>query len=163
MGFFSGLFGGGGGGGAVTQAVSVGKRSPQIVFLVRDQAFEIAVSGLLPLTYHYLFFEGNLASNTQYKPLGGKLGDPLISDRNGQLNYTFYYSSNVPEYTTELTEYYSFINLIAGKKEIVVANINTTTLPTNYESLAFSYAKSFINIEAYRPTQEEFETGFGEK
>lgn len=164
MGFFSGLFGGGGGGGGgSTAAATTVKRTPQIVFLVRDQSFEITVNGLLPLTYHYLFFEGNIATSNQYKPQGGKLGDPLISDRNGQLKFTFYYSSNVPEYTTELTEYYSFINLLAGKKELVVANINQSTLPTDFETTSFSYAKSYITIEAYRPTQAEFETGFGEK
>lgn len=162
MRFFSGLniFGsgyGGGGGGSIT------KRDPQIVFLVRDQSFEITVSGLLPLTYHYLFFEGKLATSTQFKPQGGKLGGPLVSDKNGQLQFTFYYSSNVPGYTTELAQYYSLINLLAGKKELVVANINQSTLPENYESLAFSYAKNFITIEAYRPTQAEFESGFGEQ
>lgn len=138
-------------------------RTPQIVFLVRDQAFDITVNGLLPTTYHYMFFEGNKVAATSYKPLGGKLGDPLISDENGKLQFTFYYSSNVPEYTTELTEYYNFVNSVAGKKELVVANITDNTLPTNYDSVAFSYAKSYITIEAYRPTEAEFQAGFGEK
>lgn len=136
---------------------------PQIVFLVRDQSFDINVNGLLPLTYHYLYFEGNKAASNLYKPAGGKIGDPLISDANGKLTFTFYYSSNVPGYTTELTEYYSFIGSVAGKKELVIANINNTTLPSTYETTAFSYAKTSITIEAYRPTETEFLAGFGEK
>lgn len=137
--------------------------TPQIIFLVRDQAFDITVNGLLPLTYHYLYFEGNPVSNTQFKPDGGKLGNPLISDADGKLHFTFYYSTNLPEYTTELTEYYSFINALAGKKELVVANIVTNTLPADIAAVSFSYAKSYISIEAYRPTEAEFQAGFGEK
>lgn len=137
-------------------------RNPQIVFLVRDQSFDITVNGLLPLTYHYLYFEGNAVAATQYKPQSGSLGSPLISDANGQLRFTFFYSSNLPEYTTELTEYYSFVSALAGKKELVVANLNQGTVPDNLETVAFSYARSYITIEAYRPTDAEFQAGFGE-
>jgi hypothetical protein len=138
-------------------------RTPQIVFLVRDQSFEVTVNGLLPLTYHFLYFEGNKVATSLYKPATGKLGDPLISDANGQLRFVFYYVSSAPEYTTELTEYYNFVGAIAGKKELVVANINQDTLPADYTTSAFSYAKNYINIEAYRPTEAEFQQGFGEK
>jgi len=137
--------------------------TPQIVFLVRDQSFQVSVSGLLPLTYHYLYFEGKKVEATGFKPSAGKLGDPLITDENGQLNFTYYYSSNLPEYTTELTEYYNFISTIAGKKELVVANIVGDTLPVDYAAQAFSYASKYIIIEAYSPTQDEFQAGFGEK
>ncbi len=138
-------------------------RKPQIVFVVRDQAFNISVSGLLPLTYHYLYFENKLVSNTQFKPIGGKLGDPLISDSNGKLELVYYYTSNLPNLTTELSEYYSLINSLAGKKQLVIANINQAVLATSYVTDAFSYAVDYINIEAYRPTEEEFQAGFGEK
>lgn len=138
-------------------------RNPQIVFLVRDQAFDITVNGLLPLTYHYLYFEGNQVAATQYKPQSGSVGSPLISDANGQLRFTYFYSSNLPEYTTELTEYYSFISSLAGKKQLVVANINQARLPDNLSAVAFSYATNYITIEAYRPTDAEFQAGFGDQ
>ena len=138
-------------------------RKPQIVLVVRDQAYNISVSGLLPLTYHYLYFENKLVSNTQFKPIGGKLGDPLISDSNGKLELVYYYTSNLPNLTTELSEYYSLINSLAGKKQLVIANINQAVLATSYVTDAFSYAIDYINIEAYRPTEEEFQAGFGEK
>ena len=138
-------------------------RTPQIIFLVRDQSFEITVNGLLPLTYHYLYFEGKQVSSEHFKPVGGKLGDPLISDANGQLNFVYYYTSNLPQSTTELSEYYNFINSLAGKKQLVVANINMATLPDTYQTTSFSYATSYITIEAYRPTETEFQAGFGEK
>lgn len=138
-------------------------RKPQIVFVVRDQAFNINVSGLLPLTYHYLYFENKAVPSTQFKLIGGKLGDPLISDANGKLSLVYYYTSNLPDLTTELSEYYSLINSLAGKKQLVVANLNQAELASSYETDAFSYATSYINIEAYRPTEEEFQAGFGEK
>lgn len=138
-------------------------RTPQIIFLVRDQSFNITVNGLLPLTYHFLYFENKLVPSTQFKPIGGKLGAPLISDANGRLEFVYYYTSNLPASTTELTEYYNFINSLAGKKQLVVANINQSELPTNYETTAFSYAANYITIEAYRPTEQEFQAGFGEK
>jgi len=138
-------------------------RKPQIVFVVRDQAFNINIDGLLPLTYHYLYFENKQVSNTQFKPIGGKLGDPLISDNNGKLELVYYYTSNLPELVTELAEYYSVVNSLAGKKELVIVNLNQTELANSYQTDAFSYAASYINIEAYRPTEEEFQAGFGEK
>ena len=138
-------------------------RKPQIVFVVRDQAFNINIDGLLPLTYHYLYFENKQVSNTQFKPIGGKLGDPLISDNNGKLELVYYYTSNLPELVTELAEYYSVVNSLAGKKELIVANLNQVELANSYQTDAFSYAASYINIEAYRPTEEEFQAGFGEK
>lgn len=138
-------------------------RTPQIVFLVRDQAFDVTVNGLLPLTYHYLYFEGNQVPSTQYKLAGKTLGSPLISDASGQLHFTYYYTSNLPEYTTELTEYYAFISSLAGKKELAVANINQPVLPDNLSAVAFSYAKSYITIEAYRPSDAEFQAGFGDQ
>jgi len=138
-------------------------RIPQIVFVVRDQAFNVTVNGLLPLTYHYLYFENKLVSNTQFKPIGGRLGDPLISDASGKLEIVYYYTSNLPDLTTELSEYYSLINSLAGKKQLIVANINQAQLANSYQTDAFSHAVSYINIEAYRPTEEEFQAGFGEK
>lgn len=136
-------------------------RTPKIIFLARDQVFDITVNGLLPLTYHYLYFEGKQVSSTNRKPYGGKLGDQLVSDQNGQLRFSFYYSSQLPESTTELSEYYSLINSLAGKKQVVIANINSDTLSDNYETLAFSYATSSITIEAYKPSETEFAAGFG--
>ncbi len=138
-------------------------RKPQIIFVVRDQAFNITANGLLPLTYHYLYFENKQVPSTQFKPIGGKLGDPLISDANGKLELVYYYASNLPELVTELAEYYSVINSLAGKKELVIVNLNQTELANSYQTDAFSYAASYINIEAYRPTEEEFQAGFGEK
>jgi hypothetical protein len=138
-------------------------RSPQITFLVRDQAFNMTVNGLLPMTYHYLYFEGNQVASSQYKPLGGKIGDPLISDQNGQLSFTYYYASNLPNVTTEFSEYYKFINALAGTKRIVVANLNQASLPEDYTVQAFSYAAGSIKIEAYQPTEAEFQAGFGDK
>lgn len=144
-------------------APSIGRRNPRIVYLAREQAFNITVNGLLPLTYHYLFYEGDKVDTDLYKPLGGKLADPLISDRDGKLSFVYYFTSNLPEYTTELTEYYTFINNLAGRKELVIANITDETLPSNYQTTAFSYAVTYITIEAFRPTQQEFEAGYGER
>jgi hypothetical protein len=138
-------------------------RIPQIVFVVRDQAFNVTVNGLLPLTYHYLYFENKQVPNTQVRLIGGKLGEPLISDANGQIELVYYYTSNLPDLTTQLSEYYSLVNSLAGKKQLVIANINQPELANSYETDAFSYAVSYINIEAYRPTEEEFQAGFGEK
>lgn len=138
-------------------------RTPQIVFLLRDQSFNVTATGLLPLTYHFLYYEGKRCSDTQFKPLGGKLGDPLISDENGQINFVFYVNTNLPQSTTALTEYYSFINALVGKKQLVLVNINQPTLPADFKTQAFSYTEQYINIEAYRPTEQEFQAGFGEK
>jgi hypothetical protein len=136
-------------------------RKPKIIFLARDQEFDITVNGLLPLTYHYLYFEGKRVAVGDQKPYGGKSGQQLISDANGQLRFFFKYSSQLPSTTTELTEYYNLINSLAGKKQLVVANISADPLPEDYATTAFSYAASYITIEAYKPTEEEFTAGFG--
>lgn len=136
-------------------------RKPKIIFIARDQEFDITVNGLLPLTYHYLYREGKQVQAADQKPYGGKSGQQLISDANGQLRFYMKYSSQLPETTTELSEYYRLIDALAGKKQIVVANINATDLPEDYQTQAFSYAQSYITIEAYKPTEAEFDAGFG--
>ena len=138
-------------------------RNAQIVFLLREQSFNITVTGLLPLTYHYVYYEGKQAPGTQYKPIDGKLGDSLISDENGQLKFVFYVNTNLPSATTTLAEYYSLINALVGKKQLVITNIKQTTLPDDYKTQAFSYAEQYITIDAYKPTDQEFYEGFGEK
>ena len=137
--------------------------TPLIVFLVRDQSFDIKLTGLLPSTYHYLYYEGKRVDTNSFKPLGGKLGDPLISDENGQISLTLYVNTNLPEAVSALADYYKIIDSVVGKKQVVVMNINQTDLPTDYKTTAFSYAESYITIEAFRPTQEQFNAGFGEQ
>lgn len=138
-------------------------RNPQIVFLLREQSFNVTVTGLLPLTYHYVYYEGKLTSSAQYKPINGKLGEPLISNENGRLEFVFYVNTNLPSATTTLAEYYSLINALVGKKQLVITNISQPILPDDYKTQAFSYAEQYITIDAYRPTDQEFYEGFGER
>lgn len=136
----------------------------QILFVSRDQSFDINVTGLLPATYHYAYFEGRKVAANQIRPLSGKLGDPLITDANGTLNFVYYYSTGLSDApVTSLDAFYAATNSLAGSKEFVVANINTTTLPDNYIDTCTSHSKSIIQVSIYNPTAAEFEKGFGDK
>lgn len=134
----------------------------EIIFAVRDQSFDITVTGLLPTTYHYFYFEGK-RDTTNVKQYGKKIGETLISDANGQITFTYYYKSGLPEYASTLQEYYAITNNIAGRKEVVVSNINLADLPSDFADSSTSFAKSFIEISIYQPTEKDFEYGFSER
>lgn len=135
--------------------------SREIIFVVRDQSFNIKVNGLLPLTYHHFYFEGR--KNTNVKPAGGIVGDPLRSDENGQVEFTFYYKSGLATSASSLEQFYQLTNNIAGTKEIVVSTINADTLPDDYATSSTSYSVNTIDINLYQPTDKDFQYGFGER
>ena len=135
--------------------------SREIIFVVRDQSFDITVNGLLPLTYHHFYFEGR--KNTNVKPRGGIVGDPLLSNENGQVTFTFYYKSGLATSASSLEQFYQLTNNIAGTKEIVISTINADVLPDNYDTASTSYAKNTIDINIYEPTDKDFQYGFGER
>lgn len=133
----------------------------EIIFVARDQKFDISVSGLLPTTYHWFYFEGR--KNTNIKPNGGALGDPIRTDVNGQASFAFYYKSGLADSASTLEQFYQLTNGIAGTKEIVVTTVNADVLPPDYESSSPSYTKNNIIIDIYQPTAKDFEYGFTER
>jgi hypothetical protein len=130
----------------------------QIVFLTRDQSFEINVSGLLPLSYHYFYRERGLVDSSLLKPVGGKLGDPLITDDNGTLTFTYYYDSGITtDVPSEVEEANRQAASVATVKELVLTNINADTLPANFESASLSYWIGHIEVQVKMPADNEFE------
>lgn len=138
-------------------------KTPQIFFVSKSQSFDITVTGLLPVTFHRFYYEGRRVKAASVKPLGGNLGDPLKSDANGTLTFTYYLETGLQDLVTSLDAFYAATNSLVGKKEIVVCNLNVDTLPDNYADVSTSHSKSFIQVSVYNPTEKEFTEGFGTK
>lgn len=111
-----------------------------VTFLAREQKFRISLSGLQPLTQHYVYFERVLLAANKTKPDGGKLGAKLITSASGKLDFDFYYAANLPTAASELTSAQKSAQLVAGVKEIVLSNelFASKKLPATYLSTGLS-------------------------
>jgi hypothetical protein len=54
-----------------------------------SQTFQFIVNGLRPSTRFYFFFDGK-DNSSKCKPIGGKIGDPIKSDKYGIANFQFF-------------------------------------------------------------------------
>jgi len=119
----------------------MGQRKLQ--FKERDLIF--GFYGLRPHTTHYFYFD-KVKVTGMVKQFGKKLGQPLISDENGNLEVVFYLSSGI------LSNSYESIaakasNLEAGQKEIVITTIDQTTLPNNYYNSSTSFSAFILGLD----------------
>lgn len=116
-------------------------------FLAREQTFRVTLAGLMPLTPHYVYLERQLLPALNVKPLGKALGDTLVTDLNGQVTFDLYYAAEIKtNVATTYEEFQKTQSLIAGIKEVVVANKSASTLPANFKDTYFSYAASSITV-----------------
>lgn len=130
--------------------------NPTVTFVSRDQGFDFTIGGLLPLTTHYFYFERQLQPSTSLKPLGGKLGDPIITDKNGQVTFTYYFSSSLTSEKTAADTAQKLTENIVGVKEAVLSNVNTPSLSDDYKSSSLSYFSTTISINVRMPSTSEY-------
>lgn len=137
--------------GSTTGTVQDGKVStpPPITYTAREQAFRIDIKGLRPSTPHHMYFERLLVASSKIKPVGGSVGDSLISGADGTLAFDFFYSADIPQGTSpsEIEQYAK--SLLAGTKEVVVTNINQANLPTDYALASSSYFTGYIVVSVH--------------
>jgi hypothetical protein len=117
-----------------------------VSFTAREQVFRVDIKGLRPSTPHYMYFERRLVSASNIKPLGGSLGGALVTDTSGNLVFDFYYQADLPPSTSPVQELQRAASLVAGVKEVVVSNINESTLPSDYALSSSSYFAGYIGI-----------------
>jgi hypothetical protein len=120
--------------------------STTIKYLTRDQVFRITLSGLMPLTVHYVYFENNLVAASNIKPLGGNLGDPLKTDASGTVVFDYYNNNGVVLNTTPFDQAQSLAAKLANGKQITVANKSKSVLDADYQSTYLSYASTVIDV-----------------
>lgn len=130
--------------------------APQIFFTVRDQVFRISVSSLKPSTVHYFYFERVRVSASKIKPVGGSLGDSIVTDSDGKVSFDYYFDSGISTNATEVDQAQKIANTIAGKKEIVVADSNVSSLTDDFEKASQSHFKSSINVSVYVVSDSEY-------
>ena len=115
-------------------------------FLTRDQVFRITLSGLMPLTVHYVYFENNLVASSNLKPLGGVIGDQIKTDTNGQVTFDYYCNGGTVVDTTPFDEAQKLAAKITTPKQLTVANRSSATLTADYQTTYLSYASTLINV-----------------
>lgn len=126
--------------------------SSTVKYVTRDQVFTMTLSGLMPLTVHYVYMDNNLIASSKIKPQGGNIGDTLKTDQNGQVTFNFYYSGGLMSDSTPWAESEKIQANLAASKKIVVANKSTTTLDIDYTSTYLSYASITIKVDVATST-----------
>lgn len=101
--------------------------------------------GLRPYTTHYFYFD-KVQISSMVKQFGKKLGQPLISDENGNLKVIFYLTSGISSNSYESIPI-KVSNLEAGRKEIVVTTTNQTVLPDNYYNSSTSFGALVLGLD----------------
>jgi hypothetical protein len=116
-------------------------------FASNEQVFRIDIVGLQPLTTHYVYAEGKQLDSSKIKPVGKKIGDPLVTDSNGSVSFDYYFDSGLSTTTIyELTEAQKAEKLVAGAKSIIVGNVSTESLPDTYQDEWLSYWSGVITV-----------------
>lgn len=133
------------------------RTNPRLFFTTREQTFRIKGTGLMPLTVHYLYVERKRVDSTNIKVVGGKLGNSIITDINGMVEFDYYYNSGISSAATSEEEAKKTANLLAGTKEIVLSNIEATALPTDFRLSSTSYMQTEIYVSVYIPPSAEYE------
>jgi hypothetical protein len=110
------------------------------LFKERDYIFD--AYGLKPYTTYYLYVN-NTQISSRTKQFGKKLGQPLVTNENGQLKVVFYIDSFIPSSSIKSPSA-KFSALKAGPLEIVLSTINQANLPGNYADSAGSIAKTTV-------------------
>lgn len=121
-------------------------------FVTRDQVFRITLSGLMPLTVHYVYFENNLVASSNLKPLGGVLGDPIKTDSSGQVTFDYYNNAGTVVDTTPFDEAQKIAARLSTPKQLTVANRSSATLAADYQTTYLSYATTMINVNTLTST-----------
>lgn len=129
--------------------------NPKIIFLAREQVFRFTLSGLMPSTVHQFYFERQRVASSKLKPSGGKLGDALKTDIDGKITFDYFYDSGIsPESSVEKAQQQAA--LVAGNKEVVLTNINTSSLSEGFQTTSLSYFRGHIRINVYIPQESEY-------
>lgn len=129
----------------------------KLYFTVRDQVFTVTLYGLRPSTTHYCYFERNLVSASQIKPLNGNLGDPIVTDVDGKATFDFYYQSGASTAATSIAEGQRLAASIAGTKELCVVNQSQASLGIGFEETSDSFFSTQLQISVYLPPENEYQ------
>jgi hypothetical protein len=132
------------------------KINPRLFFLAREQVFRFEVSSLMPSTYHNFFFERQKVDASKIKPVGGKIGDPIITDADGKVSFDYYYDSGLTSDATAVDQAQQKANSVAGNKEVIVAASAIDTLANDFESTVLSYFRSHIRIQVYVVPESDY-------
>jgi hypothetical protein len=95
-----------------------------------------------------------LAANI--KPLGGSLGDPIVTDSDGKVIFDYFYNSGITSNATEVDQAQKIANTIAGRKEIVVADLNEVSLIDGFEKTTLSYFRTMINVSVFVVPESQY-------
>lgn len=132
------------------------RTNPRVYFVAREQTFTFNVSGLLPQTTHYFYFERQLVPASKLKPQGGKIGDALVTDSNGKMTFEYFYDSGLTGDKTTLEQSQAASNLVAGNKEVALTTTNSQTLAEDFMTTSLSCYRSHIRIQVLYPPESEY-------
>jgi len=114
-----------------------------------NQSFDIKVNGLNVSTIVNVYYDNLLVSASSLEPRDGKVGDPIITNDNGQARFVFYVKESYEELINKPeADFITTLNKDIGNKKLVVvdkASVNTQTLPSNYKSIARCYAELTVS------------------
>ena len=108
---------------------NVKKRLSQAQFSVPDQSFQIQCASLRPFTRFFCVFD-KIDYTAFCVQDGKKLGDPLISDGYGKLNFTFYWNRQNEEAILSNPNFARIFKPLSGNKILTITDKSGTSYVT---------------------------------
>ena len=112
-------------------------------YILAEQAIQSAVYGLKPGTVHKVYLEG-VDVTDKCKQDSRLLGEGLLSNRFGLINFTFYFSPTINP-TTDVEKAAAIASLIAGPKTLTVRNTDSSSVATVGISLPL-YVREALDV-----------------
>lgn len=106
---------------------SVKKRLAVTEFEVADCAFDMRCKSLRPYTRFYVLFD-KLDYTDFCMQYGKRIGEPLISDGYGNLNFTFFWNRENEKAVLDNPEFKKIFETTIGNKIIVVTDKSGTSV-----------------------------------
>lgn len=99
-----------------------------IVYSAGERDFRISCTGLRPKTIHKFYVE-DVDMTASCKPYNGDVGDDLVTDEYGKLNFTYYHNAAIPSGTTysDYINYIKQITLAASIKKVEIKSLDNNS------------------------------------
>lgn len=104
----------------------------QEILISKEKDRRLLFKSLKPLTRYYLYY--NKVQTTNVKPAGGKVGDPIISDKEGKAEVFYYFSKDIGISTqSSASDYFRTTRKQYRKSNFVLSTTNVPELDDNWK------------------------------
>lgn len=113
-------------------------------YISDSQEFGMVITGLKPNTIHTFTFD-NTNQSARCRPVGGNLGDQLVSNAEGVLTFKYFYDAGLSETESDAQVFNTLVGTIAGTKAFSVQSVDSTSRASGQITIKNTIAEAINN------------------